>query len=164
MTPQTRGTLKHSEILDPDWSRYPNTVLAFEAAGAGADEVCVDLRRPLDEAALRALTRLGLDDPFAVITAHDPHGENFDGEQNEKRAAGLEETLRSQGLVFHQVNACSPDAEHCEASVAVKMPLAAARQLAHDYGQVAFFWFDGQRFWIAGGIVETDPIALPRVP
>jgi hypothetical protein len=28
--------------------------------------------------------------------------------------------------------------------------------------QVALFWFDGARFWILGGIVETDPLMLPR--
>lgn len=124
----------------------------------------VDLRQPLDERSSRGLALLGFNAPFAVITAHDPHGEDLAGEENEIRSARLEETLRSLGLAFIPVNACSPDRKHCEASVAVKMSLTAARQLARDYGQVAFFWFDGRRFWIAGGVVETDPITLPRAP
>lgn len=158
---QPRGTLKDREILDPDWSRYPNTVLALDAEQGS---LRVDLRQPLDEGSLRGLVLLGLNAPFAVITAHDPHGEDLAGEENEMRSARLEETLRSLGLAFIPVNACSPDRQHCEASVAVKMPLTDARQLARDYGQVAFFWFDGRGFWIAGGVVDMDPIALPRTP
>lgn len=148
------------ELLDSDWSRYPSTVLTF----AGERAIRVDLRLPLSQQELRELIEAGLDGPFAVITAHDPRGQNLGDAENERRADRLEESLRSRGLPFIRVNACSPDEEHCEASVAVKVPLTAAAQLARDYGQVAFFWFDGERFWIAGGVVETDPIALPHLP
>lgn len=146
------------ELHDPDWSRYPSTVLTFAVNRA----IRVDLRLPLSQQELRELVEAGLEGPFAVITAHDPRGQNLDDAENVRRAARLEESLRSRGLVFIRVNACSPNEEHCEASVAVKASLTAAGQLARDYGQVAFFWFDGERFWIAGGVVEMDPIALPR--
>ncbi len=34
--------------------------------------------------------------------------------------------------------------------------------LARELEQVAIFWFDGERFWIVGALVETDPLMLPR--
>ena len=110
------------------------------------------------------LSALGLSDPFAVITAHDPRGEDLAAGENERRAARFETELRACGADFLRVDACSPDGEHCEASVAVKVSYDAARQLALDHDQVAFFWFDGERFWIAGALLETDPVALPRTP
>ncbi len=148
------------ELLDPDWSRYPTTVLTFD----GESRARVDLRLPLSQQGLRELVEAGLEGQFAVITAHDPRGQDLDGAENVRRAARLEDRLRSRGLVFIRVNACSPEGEHCEASVAVKLSLAAAGQLARDYGQIAFFWFDGERFWITGGVVEMEPVALPRSP
>jgi hypothetical protein len=148
------------ELLDRDWSHYPSTVLTF----AGEREICVDLRLPLSEHQLGELAEAGPGSPFAVITAHDPRGLDLDEAENERRAARLKESVRSLGAIFIQVNACSPDGEHCEPGVAVKLSLTAAGQLAREYGQVAFFWFDGERFWIAGGVAEMEPIALPHSP
>ncbi len=39
-----------------------------------------------------------------------------------------------------------------------KMAIDVAREL----DQVAIFWFDGNRFWILGAIVQADPLMLPR--
>lgn len=150
--------MKDPETLDPDWARYPNTVLRL------AGDAMVDLRRPVGEDTVRALSALGLTGAFAVITAHDPRGEDLSPAENAKRGVRFEEELRSRGVQFLHVDACSPDGEHCEASVAAKVSYDSARQLALDHGQVAFFWFDGERFWIAGGLLETDPVALPRTP
>ena len=113
---------------------------------------------------MRTLSARGLSGPFAVITPHDPHGEDLLPGENERRVAQFEGELRSRAVLFLHVDACSPDGEHCEASVAVKVSYDSARQLAIDHGQVAFFWFDGERFWIAGALLETDPVALPRTP
>lgn len=150
--------MKDPETLDPDWARYPNTVLRL------AGDAMVDLRRPVGEDAVRALSALGLTGSFAVITAHDPRGEDLSPAENAERGVRFEEELRSRGVQFVRVDACSPDGEHCEASAAAKVSYDSARQLALDHGQVAFFWFDGERFWIAGGLLETDPVALPRTP
>jgi hypothetical protein len=150
--------LKDPETLDPDWARYPNTVLRL------AGDVMVDLRRPVGEDTVRLLSALGLSGPFAVITAHDPRGEDLSPAENAERGVRFEEELRSSGVQFVHVDACSPDGEHCEASLAAKVSYDSARQLALDHRQVAFFWFDGERFWIAGGLLETDPVALPRTP
>jgi hypothetical protein len=46
--------------------------------------------------------------------------------------------------------------------VAVVIPQRGAIELARELEQVAIFWFDGQRFWILGAVVETDPLMLPR--
>jgi hypothetical protein len=42
------------------------------------------------------------------------------------------------------------------------MPQEDAIALARELEQVAIFWFDGERFWIVGALVETDPLMLPR--
>jgi hypothetical protein len=42
------------------------------------------------------------------------------------------------------------------------MPQADAIALGTQLQQVAIFWFDGERFWILGAAVESDPLRLPR--
>jgi len=44
----------------------------------------------------------------------------------------------------------------------VVMPQEKATALARELEQVAFFWFDGKRFWIIGAMLEADPLMLPR--
>jgi hypothetical protein len=143
---------------DPDWPRYPETVLEFVTAPA----VEIDLREIPSEDKIAALKAAGLDQPFAIMTAFDPRGEDLSQAANEKRKQELDERLQSSGYKFTHVDACSPDGSHCECSVAVVMPQERAIDLAREMGQVAIFWFDGKRFWILGALVETDPLMLPR--
>ena len=143
---------------DPDWPRYPETVLEFATTPA----VQIDLREIPSDDKIAALQRAGLDRPFAIMTAFDPRGENLLAAENEKRKEELERRLRTSGYAFAQVDACSPDRSHCECSVAVIMPQERALDLAREMEQVAIFWFDGNRFWILGALVETDPLMLPR--
>lgn len=143
---------------DPDWPRYPETVLTF----ATNPKVEIDLRRSLSESALSGLKRIGLADPFAVLTAFDPRGADLSREENEKRRRELNDRLKSSGYKYVEVDACSPDRTHCECSVAVVMPQADAIALGRQLQQVAIFWFDGERFWILGAYVEADPLMLPR--
>jgi len=143
---------------DPDWPRYPETVLDFATTPA----VKIDLRRVPSEDAIAALKAAGLGRPFAIMTAFDPRGENLSPAENKKRKHELDERLRSSGYRFAQVDCCSPDRSHCECSVAVVMPQQEAVDLARELEQVAIFWFDGSRFWILGALVETDPLMLPR--
>jgi len=42
------------------------------------------------------------------------------------------------------------------------MPQREAIALATQLEQVAIFWFDGERFWILGAYVDSDPLMLPR--
>jgi len=146
------------EQHDPDWPRYPETVLTFSTKPA----VEIDLREIPSEGALARLRAAGFGQPFAVLTAFDPRGQNLSAVENEKRRSELDERLRTEGYKFARVDACSPDRSHCECSVAVLMPQDKAVKLARELEQVAIFWFDGKRFWILGAIVESDPLMLPR--
>jgi hypothetical protein len=143
---------------DPDWPRYPETVLEFATAPA----VEIDLRGIPSEGAIASLKAAGLDQPFAIMTAFDPRGENLPPTENEKRTQKLVARLRSGNYRFAQVDCCSPDRSHCERSFAVVMPQEKALDLAREMEQVAIFWFDGKQFWILGALVETDPLMLPR--
>ena len=146
------------EQHDPDWPRYPETILRFSTQPV----VEIDLREIPSNSALAQLRAGGFEDPFAVITAFDPHGENLSREENEKRRRDLDQRLTAEGYKFAHVDACSPDRSHCESSVAAVMPQEKAIDIARELGQVAIFWFDGKRFWILGVVAETDPLMLPR--
>ena len=143
---------------DPDWPRYPETVLSFSTQPT----VEIDLREIPSENTLTQLRRAGFGEPFAILTAFDPRGRNLSSEENEQRKRALDRRLASSGYRFAHVDSCSPDRSHCECSVAVVMPLEKALDLARESEQVAIFWFDGKRFWILCAIVEMDPIMLPR--
>lgn len=143
---------------DPDWPRYPETILSFATEPA----IEVDLRAIPPEESLSKLAAAGFGEPFAIMTAFDPRGENLPPEENERRGAALEQKLTREGYRLVVVDCCSPDRSHCERSVAVVMPPENAIALAREMQQVAIFWFDGQRFWIIGAVVETDPLMLPR--
>jgi hypothetical protein len=143
---------------DPDWPRYPETVLDFATTPA----IEIDLREVPSEDAIAALKVAGLGQPFAIMTAFDPRGENLSPSENEEKKHELDERLRASARHFVRVDACSPDRSHCECSVAVVMPQEKAVELARELEQVAIFWFDGSRFWILGAIAETDPLMLPR--
>ena len=143
---------------DPDWPRYPETILSFSTKPA----VEIDLREILPERTLADLSAAGFGQPFAVLTAFDPRGRDLSPAENERRRRDLDERLTAKGYKFAHVDACSPDRAHCERSVAVVMPQEKALQLAREMEQVAIFWFDGRRFWILGVIVEADPVMLPR--
>ncbi len=143
---------------DPDWPRYPETVLDFGTTPA----IEIDLRRIPSDDAVAALEAAGLGQPFAILTAFDPRGENLSRAENEKRKQELDKRLRTTGYRFVHVDCCSPDRSHCECSVAVIMPQDKAIDLARELEQVAIFWFDGSRFWILGALAETDALMLPR--
>src|SRR5688500_19757233 len=143
---------------DPDWPRYPETVLSSATTPA----VATDLRKAPSEDAIADLKAAGLGQPFAIMTAFDPRGENLSPAENKKRKQDLDQQLRSSGYKFAHVDCCSPDRSHCECSVAVVMPQENAIDLARELEQVAIFWFDGNRFWILGAMAETDPLMLPR--
>jgi hypothetical protein len=145
------------EQHDPDWPRYPETILSFSTR----PPVEIDLREIPSESALAKLKGAGFGQPFAVLTAFDPRGRDLSPAENEKRRRELERRLRADGYKFVHVDACSPDRSHCECSVAVVMPQEKAIDLAREMEQVAIFWFDGKRFWIYGVVVETDPLMLP---
>lgn len=143
---------------DPDWPLYPETILTF----ATTPPVEIDLRAVPSARVVEQLAAAGFGTPFVVLTAYDPRGENLSPEENDRRQRRLDERLKAAGYMFAHVDACSPDRSHCECSVAAQMPQKEAIELARELEQVAIFWFDGQRFWIVGALVKTDPLMLPR--
>ena len=143
---------------DPDWPRYPETVLHF----ATKPTVEIDLRAIPTTNALSALANAGFGSPFAIVTAFDPRGDDLSPAENERRRRDLEQRLERSGYKFVAVDCCSPDRAHCECSVAVMMPQDKAIELGRELEQVAIFWFDGERFWIIGALRETDALMLPR--
>ena len=146
------------EQHDPDWPRYPETILTFSMNPA----VEIDLREIPRTHAIGDLAAAGFDKPFAVLTAFDPRGHDLSAAENEKRSRELDARLAKGGYRFVSVDACSPDRTHCERSVAVMMPQGKAIALARELEQVAIFWFDGKRFWIIGALMEAEPLMLPR--
>jgi hypothetical protein len=143
---------------DPDWPKYPETILSFSTQ----PPIEIDLRAIPSEPALSRLKEAGLGEPFAIMTAFDPRGRDLSPAENEERRRSLEKKLTYLGHQFVRVDCCSPDRTHCECSVAVAMRQEEAIALARELEQVAIFWFDGERFWILGALVEADPIMLPR--
>lgn len=152
------GVTSTPEQHDPDWPRYPETILTFSTNPI----VEIDLREIPHGSAIADLATAGFDEPFAVLTAFDPRGRDLSAPENEKRRRELDARLAKSGYEFVSVDACSPDRSHCECSVAVKMPQEKAIALARELEQVAIFWFDGKRFWILGALMEADPLMLPR--
>lgn len=151
--------MAHSaDELDPDWHRYPDTVLRLRTDQL----VRVDLREPMGSETVAALESVGLSGPFAVLTAHDPRGRDEDADVNKRRAERLDARLLALGADFLHVDACSPDGSHREASVAALIEREQATSLAREFEQVAFFWFDGEKFWIIGALAAGDPVMLPR--
>ena len=146
------------EQYDPDWPRYPETILTFSTN----PPVEIDLREIPSARAIADLAAAGFDQPFAVLTAFDPLGHDLSAAENEKRCRALDARLAKSGYKFVPVDACSPDRTHCECSVAVVMPQEKAIAIARELEQVAIFWFDGKRFWIIGALMEADPLMLPR--
>jgi len=146
------------EQHDPDWPRYPETILTFSTKPL----VEIDLREIPSARSLADLEAAGFGQSFAVMTAFDPMGRNLSRAENEKRQRDLDARLAAEGYKFAHVDACSPDRSHCEGSVAVVMPQERAIELARELEQVAIFWFDGKLFWILGVTVQSDPFVLPR--
>ena len=145
------------EQHDPDWPRYPETILTFSTN----PPVEIDLREVPSARAIAELAAAGFGQPFAVLTAFDPRGRDLSAAENEKRRHELDALLTRGGYKFASVDACSPDHAHCEGSVAVVMAQKNAIALGRELGQVAIFWFDGKRFWIIGALMEADPLMLP---
>lgn len=142
---------------DPSWSCYPDTVLELSTPEA----VRIDLRRPVDAAARRALERAGFAEPFAVVTSANPRGEQIADDTNERRELRLRRTIAASGRRWARADGVSADGGHREPGVAVVMPRDEAVQLARDFGQSAIFWFDGAAFWLVGALVEAVPQRLP---
>lgn len=150
------------------WDAYGETVLEF----SGPPEVSVDLREPLTAPVRRALREIVGAERFAVLTAENPRGRNAEdarseGEEERREASNarrrdqLEGELDSLGIHHVPVDGVAPRGDYRERCAAAAMGRDDAAALARRYGQLALFWFDGDRFWVVPGIATRDPRALP---
>ena len=149
---------------DPAWDRYPETILEFfHEPDDAAPAVRVDLRAPLEREARERLAELGLDGPFGVVTAAAPRGAAQLDDFDRARQAELDEVARAVGgPATRRVDGVSPDGEHRERSVAVRLPKSEVVELGRRWQQSAVFWYDGADFWLLGALVEAAAERLPR--
>ena len=154
---------------DEKWAQYPCTILEF----APPDSLRIDLRRPLGTPERAILASLGLDRPFAVLTAENPMGENTEDKptatqqaaadsRNDSRRAELEAELRKSGIEFQPCDGVAADGDYREHGVAVVLPREQAVMLARRFGQLAIFWFDGRNFSLVGAVARKASEKLPK--
>jgi len=152
---------------DEAWAEYPNTILDLRADST----LRVDLRKPVSAAVRKRLVELGLE-TFAVMTAENPDGEEprdaptTRGErrrevENEQRLSALERALRAARIFHVPVRTVSSDGAHSEVCFAMQLDERAARRWAQRFAQLAYFYYDGERFWLYPGTLDKTPQALP---
>ena len=142
---------------DPSWLLYPNTILEFQTLAP----FTIDLHQFVTPRAREHLCANNLDQSFAVVTACNPRGHPHNNLDNARFATQLDTQLRERGLHVVHVDGVSPDRTHRESSVAVNVSREDATILAKQYHQSAFFWFDGEAFWVVPALVEAAPVRLP---
>jgi hypothetical protein len=164
MTDRARTT----PAADEAWAKYPNTILELHADPV----VRIDLRSQVSAGARARLAQLGLQ-TFAVLTAENPDGEEPQEapsepaerrreRDNQRRLSALERALQTERIFHVATTAHSADGEHAETCFAIELDARAARRWARRFSQLAYFFFDGQRFWLHPGTLEREPLALPR--
>jgi hypothetical protein len=141
--------------MHDDWRDFPDTVLRFDDGGS------IDLRLPLGDEARARLARLGLDRPFAILTAFNPGGRVRSAARNAAASARLFAELRRLDPHARAATGESLDGAHREPGLAVRIPLDRARAIGRRYGQAAIFWFDGAAFWIHGAVTDAPAVRLP---
>lgn len=159
MTDPPRERQPRSEHAGHPWGPFGDTVLHFTPP----DGPSIDLRRPVSSRDRDALAAIGLEHPFVIITAQDPMGATQQPAMNERRADALRDEVARAGLVAVRVDACSPDFDHCEQSLAVALERESGVALARRYDQLAVFWFDRSAFWIVPACADGPTVRLPSV-
>lgn len=144
------------------WGEFPYTVLHFVISDAlSSDALSIDLREKVSPDDIRALTRLGFEQVFGILTAQNPMSLAQTAARNEQLANELQREVAAMGVVCAPLDACSPDRSHCERSIAVAATCAELVELARRYRQLAIFWFDGTSFWIIPAMSANDTVQLP---
>jgi hypothetical protein len=151
---------KRRPYADSSWSCYPQTVLELHDP---EHIVAIDLRRLLTEEQCRTLTTIGPSPTFGVITAFNPVGRQAASTDNAARHERLRESLTCSAAVHVPADGVSPNGSHREEGFAVWLECDAAASFALQFEQSAFFWFDGQSFWVIGALVDAAPLRLPAM-
>lgn len=143
---------------DPSWEFYAETILVLRLRSGS---LSIDLRRPVAPAQRQRLEESDLPREFGVVTASNPVGGRLSAAENDDRRRQLHAEILQEGWRCIPADGVSPGEEHRERGFAIACSREAARELAQRFDQSAFFWFDGDAFWIVGALVATDPIRLP---
>jgi hypothetical protein len=138
---------------DPAWASYAETILIFH----GDPQLEVDLARPVTPAVRDALVRQGLPGPFGLLTPCNPRGRRTDATENDARLARFLAALDRDGIEYVRVDGVSPDRQHREPGVALRLPQADVIDLARGWEQSAIYWWDGERFYVLGALTRTEP-------
>ena len=88
------------------------------------------------------------DGPFAVITAFHPLGRAIPKIEAARRTDELRALIALQGALSVPMDGSSPGGRHVEPGFAAALPKELAQRIARFFEQIAFFWFDGRRFWV----------------
>ncbi len=149
---------RRPSIDDPSWSNYPNTILAIRC---GEKQLCVNLVRPVGNDVKQRLRALGETQSFGVVTAANPDGRRTTDVENEARYARLRTQVAEEDYSSCDADGLSPDGSHRERGFAVWGTVEEVRALAEKYDQTAFFWFDGEAFWLVATGGKPEPVKLP---
>jgi hypothetical protein len=143
---------------DPSWSHYSKTILAIRC---GEKRLDVDLRALVVDDVRRELRDLGTRPSFGVVTAANPDGRKATAGENETRYAHLRAQIAAEDYSSCEADGLSPDGSHRERGFVVWGAMEEVRALAGKYEQTAFFWFDGESFWLVATGGKPEPIKLP---
>ena len=154
---------------DALWERYARAVLEWSPRRR------IDLARPIGEAEREILRTYGLGlpkVPFTILTAENPQGQSLPASatpetalkheaRNIERMTTLRRLLSNQGLQPVSLTSASPDGVFRESQFAFPFGLTESRTLARELDQLAFFHWDGERFWLRSALLSYEPRALP---
>jgi hypothetical protein len=139
------------------WGPYPDTVLHFPDVG-----LAVDLRRSITPEIRAALSRLGFEGPFAIVTASNPGGRPLQPAENQRLARVLDRVVSQRFPTARRAHGAATSGLHLEPGWAIPAPLKTARDLAAQFSQDALFWYNGGQFLIvpvgaAGPVLPLPP-------
>lgn len=143
---------------DPSWDLYPDTILELHDP---AGMLTIDLRDFLGWQKWR-LAEIGPSAAFGVVTSANPRGQEISDAENESRLAQFQLLLSQQAAHCLRADGLSPDRRHCEKGFAIWLDREALTCFAKAFDQSAFFWFDGDAFWVVGALIDAPPLKLPR--
>ncbi len=142
--------------MHPAWGPYPDTLLNFPEA-----DLTVDLRREISPHTRTALARLGLECPFAVVTACNPLGRPIGESSNLRLTAVLSAVVGWRYPTARPAHGAAASGTHREPGWALPVSLPEARNLAARFFQRGIFWFDGDRFYIEPVLAPGPAVSLP---
>ena len=127
-----------------DWPHYRTAVLHFGTAPPWTVPAS-EFAHPTHAPRRRAL---GLDRPFAIVTAFNPHPQRPHASANVLAHAELARCLDSLGLDHLACAGTDPAEVHREEGFAVFAAIETVLDLARRFGQAAVYWWDGASMWI----------------